>query len=453
MALEKLKQNINEVDSAFTSIKNKIIEYDIEIPEDAHVRDYAVKIGKVYNRGYEQGRTEPIIPTVMDDRTSLAYWYQTYINSETSPIVNNEVDGVLVPTLAVSPLERLRFPSGTQDITNFSDFLKVIAIDATNGCYKTFPLWIKILRGTLDMSRAATVQYAFGSQYVDSPTSVLEEIGALENTSKITDFSYMFTNCKALKSVPNFDVSGAKTMQNMFENCKSLTTAPKLNSAKCTNHYALFMGCTALTDVSAEIDTSASLSVSSMFSGCTALKNCPSFNTSKVINFNYMFNGCRSLVNAPELDMSSATKLQNMYTNCYALKTVPFIDASNAPSLSAMFQNCVSLETVEGIRVNASTSARGAFQYCTKLRHCLFYGTIGANDFTLHWCPLLDKESLTSIINALSTETSESIVKLSLTAVNNAFETSAGAGDGNQSAEWLELTATKPNWTITLADV
>ena len=35
-------------------------------------------------------------------------------------------------------------------------------------------------------------------------------------------------------------------------------------------------------------------------------------------------------------------------------------------------------------------------------------------------------------------------------AVNIAFETSAGAGDGSTSAEWLALVATKTNWTISL---
>ena len=42
-------------------------------------------------------------------------------------------------------------------------------------------------------------------------------------------------------------------------------------------------------------------------------------------------------------------------------------------------------------------------------------------------------------------------ITFSKTAVNKAFETSAGANDGSTSAEWLALVGTKPNWTISLA--
>lgn len=62
----------------------------------------------------------------------------------------------------------------------------------------------------------------------------------------------------------------------------------------------------------------------------------------------------------------------------------------------------------------------------------------------------LSKPSITSIINCLSTTTSGLTVTLSKTAVNNAFETSEGVADGSTSQEWLNLVATKTNWTISL---
>ena len=68
----------------------------------------------------------------------------------------------------------------------------------------------------------------------------------------------------------------------------------------------------------------------------------------------------------------------------------------------------------------------------------------------MQWSPL-SKDSIISIINALSTATSDLPITLSITAVNNAFETSPGAADGSTSEEWTALIATKPNWTISLA--
>ena len=62
----------------------------------------------------------------------------------------------------------------------------------------------------------------------------------------------------------------------------------------------------------------------------------------------------------------------------------------------------------------------------------------------------LNKANTTSVINALSTTATGQTLTLKLSAVNTAFETSAGAGDGSTSAEFAALVATKTNWTITM---
>jgi hypothetical protein len=62
----------------------------------------------------------------------------------------------------------------------------------------------------------------------------------------------------------------------------------------------------------------------------------------------------------------------------------------------------------------------------------------------------LTHDSIASIINTLSATTAGQSVTFSVTAVNNAFETSSGAADGSTSAEWNALVATKSNWTISL---
>ena len=91
------------------------------------------------------------------------------------------------------------------------------------------------------------------------------------------------------------------------------------------------------------------------------------------------------------------------------------------------------------------------FQYAEGFEYIGFEGLIGQS-LNLQWSKKLDKDSIVSLMNILSDTASGKTLTLSLTAVNNAFETSAGAKDGSTSAEWTALVDAKTNWTITLAD-
>ena len=96
------------------------------------------------------------------------------------------------------------------------------------------------------------------------------------------------------------------------------------------------------------------------------------------------------------------------------------LDLSECTNVSNVFFECAALEDVEFMPNTINISIM--FTSCTKLT----------------------KASLTSIINGLSADASGLTVSLSKTAVNNAF-------GGTESAEWLALVATKPNWTISLS--
>jgi hypothetical protein len=127
-----------------------------------------------------------------------------------------------------------------------------------------------------------------------------------------------------------------------------------------------------------------------------------------------------------------------------------YVDVSKAVSLSSTFTNGA-VEWVEGLTVGENTKFSSTFNSASKLTHIIFYGTIGQNGMNMSSCTLLDKDSITSIINVLSTTTSGLSVTLSKSSVNKAFETSVGANDGSTSAEWLNLVSTRSNWTIALA--
>ena len=80
------------------------------------------------------------------------------------------------------------------------------------------------------------------------------------------------------------------------------------------------------------------------------------------------------------------------------------------------------------------------FKYQGGLTYIRFEGVIGKNGLSFQWSHRLSKDSIESIINALSTTTNGLTVTLSATAVNSAFTTD----------EWNTLIGTRSNWTISL---
>lgn len=106
------------------------------------------------------------------------------------------------------------------------------------------------------------------------------------------------------------------------------------------------------------------------------------------------------------------------------------------------FTDCTKLETVEELKTDENTGfSTSTFQNCTNLTSLNVTGVIGKNYFDVHWSTKLDKDSITSIINALSPNKTGLTVTLSQAAKDAAFT----------DAEWTALIATKSNWTIALA--
>ena len=108
-----------------------------------------------------------------------------------------------------------------------------------------------------------------------------------------------------------------------------------------------------------------------------------------------------------------------------------------------VFSNMPNLHTIDELVLNEKISRYiEVFTNCTALENIRITGTISAN-IDIHWSPLT-KESIVSLVNALSATASGKTLTLSGTAVNNAFE------GGSTGSEWQALIATKQNWTISL---
>lgn len=140
----------------------------------------------------------------------------------------------------------------------------------------------------------------------------------------------------------------------------------------------------------------------------------------------------------------------------YTLKHITFnVDISACTILQTMVYLNYALEVIDGTPLDVSactidTAFRNAFNGCTALKEVRFAPQTIKAEIGFPQSTQLSADSITSIINGLSPDTSGLTLTLSRAAVNTAFETAEGAADGSTSAEWLALIGTRSNWTVSL---
>lgn len=146
--------------------------------------------------------------------------------------------------------------------------------------------------------------------------------------------------------------------------------------------------------------------------------------------------------NGVTFDVSASKTTNRLFGFCYDVISLPKIDLSSATANTGTFTDCYVLKTIDELVVSATTPYHNTnFRNCEELESLNVTGTIGQNNFDVHWSTKLSKASIESIINALSSTTSGLTVTISKTAKEAAFT----------DAEWATLIATKSNWTISLA--
>lgn len=156
----------------------------------------------------------------------------------------------------------------------------------------------------------------------------------------------------------------------------------------------------------------------------------------------------------PLLDFSGATQFRNTFSGA-RIKNL-YVDAGNATYLSGTFSaGSDSSGYIENLTLRLTekaTTLSGILNYQTRMKTLRFTddSSIGANIGVAH-LDALEKESIISIINALSSTKTGKTATLSVDAVNREFQIAPGANDGTLSAEWAALVASKPNWTIKTA--
>lgn len=182
--------------------------------------------------------------------------------------------------------------------------------------------------------------------------------------------------------------------------------------------------------------------------------------SSSATNQTFANNAALKIVESKHFDFSKKTRgtvatAAHYYTfsGCTSLEEIEDVGIKADHTYNATFRNCTSLHTIANIEVDENTVfIDETFSNCTSLVNLGITGTLGAkiNKFNLRWSTKLSRASIENIFEVLSTETSGLSITLSKDAVNKAFETAEGLNDGSTSTEWLELRATRTNWTINL---
>ena len=199
-----------------------------------------------------------------------------------------------------------------------------------------------------------------------------------------------------------------------------------------------------------------------MFGGCSQMVEAPLLDTHNGVEFNSTFKDCTNLVTVPE---------NGMFQSCSNLENIPIINTAKDVSIYATFRFCSKIKEITGTsrwttlaysfegcklleRINATLVDCDAYSFnsCDTLKEVTFEEeSISNRNAQLRHCKLLSKNSIISVINGLNSSSSGGTLSLSLTAVNNAFETVVGLADGSTSQEWLALIDTKRNWAMTLS--
>lgn len=145
------------------------------------------------------------------------------------------------------------------------------------------------------------------------------------------------------------------------------------------------------------------------------------------------------------IDFSKATYAQETFNGTF----IPIVDIVDLSSItgsnaSGCFGYNYYTHTINKLIVHENMLFTNFFVGSNNFQNITVEGTI-ANSVSLSASQKLTKASILSFFNALSDTVSGKTFTVNKTAVNNAFE------GGSTGTEWLNLVATKPNWTISLS--
>ena len=206
--------------------------------------------------------------------------------------------------------------------------------------------------------------------------------------NKLTNISYMFSECTSLKGIDELKFLDTKDVVNfefLFYNCNLLTDVAPLSNwdtSKGTNFRGIFKSCKSLRDIDglANWNMSNNTNFSEFFSFCISLKDINSLRNWNVINgknFGFMFYGCASLSNLNPLEdwnVSNAEDFSGIFCSCSLISDLEPLKKWNLSSnkvFQSMFSNCKYLSDLTPIKnwdVSSGNNFSGMFFCCDMLK-------------------------------------------------------------------------------------
>lgn len=139
-----------------------------------------------------------------------------------------------------------------------------------------------------------------------------------------------------------------------------------------------------------------------------------------------------------KLDLSEATAVDYLFRHS-EITHIPELDLRKATSMLYAFGDYAKSVTIDKLIVSETTNfSSTTFNTANWLQNITFEGTIGVS-INFQWSPLT-RQSIESVMAALSENTHDLTATFQKTAVEAAFTTQ----------EWNDLTATRTNWNIAL---
>lgn len=207
-------------------------------------------------------------------------------------------------------------------------------------------------------ARNATSAYEFFGTRVES--FVLKDL----NLSKVTDMSYMFSDCSATTiDIANWDTSSVNNLNHAFSYCTKVTSLDlsSWNVSNVTNMSYMFSYCASIASLDLiGWNTEKVINMAYMFGSCEKLASLDvsHFNTTNVTNMGGMFSRCPKI---SSLDLSGwntakVTDMSNMFMLCQA-KSLDLSgwDMTSVETTNNMFFRCNSLKTIKMIGCNQTT--------------------------------------------------------------------------------------------------
>ena len=314
--------------------------------------------GTTTTQGYKQ-----TIITVTPDTGNLTYLRVDEKNNQAG--LNNYTNGWLDIAVAGSYLSYIGIAQAQNPIPRLLQQAKIYKVSDTT---------------------CTDYSYMFANCYA------LRSVPVLYVGNAVTNTSLMFVSCWGLTTIPTIDLTNVVTINNMFQDCKNLLRAD-ITTPYVENFDSVFQDCTRLVDVvirdagslasnvthlnstfqgcyvllSAEIYKTSNVdSMQSTFSGCYALKTViidP--NTSILTLTNDMFSNCQSLTGVPLFDTSGVTNMAGMFGSCFSLISLPLMDTSSCTNMQSMIDNCRSIRTIPTYNTSNVTNMYG---FCSDSR-------------------------------------------------------------------------------------